>query len=123
MNHPVKTHGLTIYQAGFGDGGSPLSFDLWALPDPNPKPVTLTVRSRGDADIPLGNQSYHLSFSEFKATNIMGNEENPDEKPHNVGATITYTIAATYNSSKPRDRKSTRLNSSHIATSRMPSSA
>lgn len=93
VNHPVKTHGLTIYQAGFGDGGSPLAFDLWALPDPNPKPVTLTVRSRGDADIPLGNQSYHLSFSEFKATNIMGNEENPDEKPHNAGATITYTIA------------------------------
>ncbi|MBQ1837975.1 MAG: cytochrome c biogenesis protein ResB, partial [Neisseriaceae bacterium] len=51
------------------------------------------VRSRGEADIPLGNQSYHLSFSEFKATNIMGNEENPDEKPHNAGATITYTIA------------------------------
>ena len=93
VNHPVKTHGLTIYQAGFGDGGSPLSFDLWALPDPNPKPVTLTARSRSEADIPLGDTNYRLSFSDFKATNIMADEDNPDEKPHNVGATISYTIA------------------------------
>ena len=92
VNHPIHTHGLTIYQAGFGDGGSPLSFDLWALPDGNPKPVTLTVRSRGDADIPLGNQTYHLSFNEFKATNVITDEEDPNATPHNAGAMITYTI-------------------------------
>ncbi|MBR7002009.1 MAG: cytochrome c biogenesis protein ResB [Neisseriaceae bacterium] len=93
VNHPVKTHGVTIYQAGYGDGGSPLEFDMWALPDPNPKPVSLKVRSHGNADIPLGDTTFHLSFNDFKSTNIQPDEENPNLPAKNVGATITYTIA------------------------------
>ncbi|MBR3425382.1 MAG: cytochrome c biogenesis protein ResB [Neisseriaceae bacterium] len=93
VNHPVSTHGVTIYQAGFGDGGSPLEFDMWALPDPNPKPVSLKVRSHGEAEIPLGDTTYRLVFNEFKSTNVQADEENPNLPAKNVGATVTYTIA------------------------------
>ncbi len=96
VNHPLKVDGVTIYQAGYGDGGSPLEFDIWALPDTSYQPQTLTVRSKSQVPLPLGNEEYRLSFTDFRSSNVMLDEENQnDEKPtyRNMGATITYSIS------------------------------
>ncbi|MBR6026852.1 MAG: cytochrome c biogenesis protein ResB [Neisseriaceae bacterium] len=96
VNHPIKVDGVTIYQAGYGDGGSPLEFDIWALPDPSYKPQTLSVRSKTQVPLPLGNEEYRLSFTDFRSYNVMLDEENKnDDKPtyRNMGATITYNIS------------------------------
>ena len=53
-----------------------------------------------------------VTFAEFRAA-----AEEADKKPRN------YTGFICSGEFPDRDRKSTRLNSSHIATSRMPSSA
>ena len=51
------------------------------------------------------------------------NEVDPDSKHYNKDLGLAIVIAEHTNPKDYKDRKSTRLNSSHVSESRMPSSA
>lgn len=109
VNHPLTVDGVTIYQASFGDGGSPLEFDIWELSTTDPSPQSLKVRSLSSMPLALGHTEYRLSFTDFKATNVenMDDENTSDSlartltdvrsvrgttEMRNVGASIRYDI-------------------------------
>ncbi|MDO5686126.1 MAG: cytochrome c biogenesis protein ResB [Neisseria sp.] len=108
VNHPLKMNGVTIYQASFGDGGSPLEFDIWHLNDPAPQAQQLKVRSLSTVPLQLGSDEYQLSFTDFKATNVENIAEaeagsfgtalkdvrsvRSSDTMQNIGASIRYDI-------------------------------
>ena len=75
----------------------------------------ITSKTAGNDGIVIGNASRTLSI-----TGTNPDPEQPNTTISGFGTAINNTAGGTVNLT---DRKSTRLNSSHIATSRMPSSA
>lgn len=109
VNHPFRIDGVSIYQANFGDGGSPLTFDAYLLPNQNAEFQSLKVRSLSSVPFALddGKESYTLEFGEFKSHNVetiaADNADHQDmvgkmrsvqsdAKTKNFGPSITYTI-------------------------------
>lgn len=91
VNHPFKTHGAAIYQASFGDGGSSLEFDIWALPSIESKANTLKARALSNIEIPFVDDKLKFSFTDFKSVNVVNGE---DGEKQNLGPTITYETTA-----------------------------
>ena len=87
----------------------------------------ITLVAKANAPMPAGWQLYIQKegpFARNSDTNAAGNKDSYPA-PHLCGPTTSATCTAktTRKVSVTRDRKSTRLNSSHIQKSRMPSSA
>lgn len=76
VNHPFTLHGITIYQASFGDGGSKLNFRAWNLGSPAPASTELKAESLSSFPLHLGGtQNYSLEFQELRPFNVEDAEE------------------------------------------------
>ncbi|WP_159880286.1 cytochrome c biogenesis protein ResB [Aquitalea denitrificans] len=70
VNHPLIVDGVAIYQASFGDGGSPLSFKAWNLDAPQMTPVTIKGISMAGQPLRANGKDYSLEFGELRVFNI-----------------------------------------------------
>ena len=70
VNHPVIINGIAIYQASFGDGGSPLQFKAWNLASPNTIPVQINGLSLSNQPLRINAHDYQLEFGELRIFNI-----------------------------------------------------
>ncbi|BCL77131.1 cytochrome c biogenesis protein [Jeongeupia sp. HS-3] len=68
VNKPMVVDGVAIYQASFGDGGSPLTFARWNL-DGTPS-STLAARSQASTALTIAGQPYTLETGDLRVINI-----------------------------------------------------
>ncbi len=117
VNHPFTLHGITLYQASFGDGGSGLNFRAWNLGTPSAASTELKAASLSAFPLYLGQQQagkqYTLEFAELRPLNVEDEEQADSENPQpnslrqrlndarsvqqanalrNVGPTITFRL-------------------------------
>jgi len=110
VNHPLIVDGVAIYQASFGDGGSPLELKGWNLAQPAMAPVTLRGTSLATQPLKANGRDYQLEFGELRVFNIesMGGAQDEaktfSERMHdarevkhekalkNVGPSITFKL-------------------------------
>ncbi|TCP15097.1 cytochrome c biogenesis protein [Crenobacter luteus] len=70
VNHPLIVDGVAIYQASFGDGGSPVTFKAWNLGQPSQPPATVKGVSLASQPLEAGGARYTLELGEFRLFNI-----------------------------------------------------
>ena len=70
VNHPLLVDGVAIYQASFGDGGSPLTFKAWNWALPHGAPQTLQAKSMNAQPLRVNGQDYQLEFGDLRTFNI-----------------------------------------------------
>ena len=112
VNHPLIVDGVAIYQASFGDGGSPLRFKAWNWEQPQADPLPLDGKSMGSQPLLVNGKRYQLEFGELRVFNIenlgknavMGVNQtfqevmqNASQVKHekqlkNLGPSITYKL-------------------------------
>lgn len=109
VNHPLTVDGVTIYQASYGDGGSPVKFDSWHLGSLG-QSTQMEAVSQRSYPLNLGTAGqYQIEFGELRVYNVedLDGEQSPEmmsnklndvrnvakEKTmRNVGPTITYRL-------------------------------
>lgn len=69
VNKPLVYDGVAIYQASFGDGGSPLTLQLWPLGG-KPAPQPLAAQSQSAQALSIAGRSYKLEFGDLRVFNI-----------------------------------------------------
>ncbi|GGP25882.1 cytochrome c biogenesis protein ResB [Silvimonas amylolytica] len=78
VNKPLLYDGIAIYQASFGDGGSPLQLTGWHLN--RPVSQKFEARSRSTQSIDLDGKAYTLEFGDLRVTNVENMGKNtPDQ--------------------------------------------
>ncbi|MBI3146588.1 MAG: cytochrome c biogenesis protein ResB [Pseudogulbenkiania sp.] len=111
VNHPLIVDGVAIYQASFGDGGSPLSFKAWNLDAPQMAPAKIEGVSLSAQPLRANGRPYNLEFGEFRQFNIENmdsarpqgaksladrmhdaREVKRDKNLKNVGPSITFKL-------------------------------
>lgn len=114
VNHPFTLHGITVYQASFGDGGSGLNFRAWNLASPSPLAAELKAASMSSFPLHLGqgqSANYTLEFNELRPMNVEDEEQaapeagsalhrqlqdvrsvRQEKSVRNVGPTITFRV-------------------------------
>lgn len=113
VNHPLIIDGVAIYQASFGDGGSPLRFKAWNLATPAAPAQTLAAKSLGSQPVEINGQRYQLEAGELRTFNIENVGDNNaamgvnktfqevmqsagqvkhDKQLRNLGPSITYKL-------------------------------
>lgn len=117
VNHPFTLHGITIYQASFGDGGSGLTFRAWNLNTHSAASAELKATSLSAFPLHLGHSTesdqYTLEFAELRPLNVEDETQTDNNRPHpdnwrqrlddarnvrqatalrNVGPTITFRL-------------------------------
>jgi len=113
VNKPFETHGVTLYQASFDDGGSRLKLRVHNLAPGNDTPgeITGVVGERGDLKGP--GYAYSVEFTGFRAINVETMGEAPAARgglaglkdrlgsgardaarknQHNIGPSFTYKL-------------------------------
>ncbi|XZG70117.1 cytochrome c biogenesis protein ResB [Chitinibacteraceae bacterium HSL-7] len=77
VNKPLIHDGVAVYQASFGDGGSPMELKQWSLGAPG-EPVLTKVRSQATAQLEFGAQPWSLELGDLRVFNIetMGEEKD-----------------------------------------------
>lgn len=76
VNHPLTFNGVTIYQASYGDGGSPLRFKTWNLGGTGEAaPMEAVSQRQYPLDLGEGGR-YRIEFGELRVYNV----ENLDDK-------------------------------------------
>ena len=89
VNHPFTLHGISLYQASFGDGGSGLTFRAWNLGTPSAASTELKAASLSAFPLHLGQnqtQQYTLEFTELRPLNVEDEEQtdNAASQPANL---------------------------------------
>ena len=89
VNHPFTLHGISLYQASFGDGGSSLTFRAWNLGTPSAASTELKAASLSAFPLHLGQnqtQQYTLEFTELRPLNVEDEEQtdNAASQPANL---------------------------------------
>lgn len=111
VNHPLIVNGVAIYQASFGDGGSPLELKAWNLAQPQMAPGELKGVSLNSQPLRVNGQDYQLEFGDLRVFNVENmaktgqdsktlqqrmhdvREVRQDTKDlKNVGPSITYKL-------------------------------
>ncbi|MGL6070773.1 cytochrome c biogenesis protein ResB [Craterilacuibacter sp.] len=85
VNHPLVIDGVAIYQASFGDGGSPLELNAWNLAQPQLSPVTIKGVSQAAQPLRANDKDYTLEFGDLKVYNV--------ENMAKTGADVDKTLA------------------------------
>ena len=85
VNHPLIIDGVAIYQASFGDGGSPLRLKAWNLEAPQMAPVDVSGLSKNSQPLRVNGKDFRLEFGDLRVFNVqdMGAEkgqENLDQR-------------------------------------------
>ena len=62
VNHPLIVDGVAIYQASFGDGGSPLQLKAWNLAQPQSPASEIKGVSLNSQPLRVNGQDYQLEF-------------------------------------------------------------
>lgn len=111
VNHPLHVGSIAIYQASFGDGGSPLLFDAWNLAAPAAAPVPVKAQSLASQPLLANGKRYTLELGELRVINVE-NMDQPAAAPttlaqrlndarsvhkdntslHNVGPSISFKL-------------------------------
>ncbi|HSC81311.1 MAG TPA: cytochrome c biogenesis protein ResB, partial [Chitinolyticbacter sp.] len=68
VNKPLIHDGVAIYQASFGDGGSPLSFQLWPLAGGTAQ--ALAAQSQSTQALRMAERDYTIEFGDLRVFNI-----------------------------------------------------
>lgn len=111
VNHPLHVNGVAIYQASFGDGGSPMTLKAWPLATPQGEAVEIKGLSMNAQPLKVNGKDYQLEFGELRPFNVesTGQEANAvksfeqqmkdarsvkQENKHlkNVGPSITFKL-------------------------------
>lgn len=110
VNHPLIIDGVAIYQASFGDGGSPVTFRAWDLNHPGGKPTELKAVSLSNQPLVTPQGRYTLETGELKVFNVENvaddkakatgftqrmhdaREVKKEKKVKNVGPSITFKL-------------------------------
>lgn len=101
VNKPLTVDGVTIYQASFGDGGSPVDLQVWG----DGSAQKLASKSQKTESIKLHDGAYSLELGDFRLFNIepLANISQPDnlqrammvrqpKQVENVGPSISYKL-------------------------------
>lgn len=80
VNHPLTINGVTLYQAGFDDGGSPLKLNAWNLEQPSAPPTELDGISQNSQPMRVNGKSYQLEFGALRVFNIEDIDETPGKR-------------------------------------------
>lgn len=78
VNHPLIVDGVAIYQASFGDGGSPLQLRAWNLAAPQQAPVDIKGVSLAAQPLKANGKDYQLEFGELRVFNVENMGKGPD---------------------------------------------
>jgi cytochrome c biogenesis protein len=81
VNHPLIVDGVAIYQASFGDGGSPLTFRAWDLAKPNNPPRTLSAVSLSNQPLATSAGNYTLETTDLRLNNVEEMASDTAQKP------------------------------------------
>ena len=104
---------------------SPLFNPRLLLPSPPTQGLFAAIKSHSrriiNSEPPFSSVIFSQSFREINATDLFFGLRY--SKPKSLNSIFTYTCCHAQWPSIHTDRKSTRLNSSHVLRSRMPSSA
>ncbi len=109
VNKPLVVDGVAIYQASFGDGGSPLTLNAWNVAQPDGKPVPIKGVSMASQPLRFGDKAFNLEFGELKVFNIEDMDTQPgstdfgqkmkdvrevrkEKHVRNLGPSITYKL-------------------------------
>lgn len=109
VNHPVTVNGVTLYQAGFDDGGSPLKLNAWNLAQPTATPTALDGVSQNSQPLRVNGKNYQLEFGPLRVFNIEDVDAAPGQrtfgqqmadarevrqkrKVKNLGPSISYRV-------------------------------
>ncbi|MBV8649350.1 cytochrome c biogenesis protein ResB [Paludibacterium sp.] len=79
VNHPLVVDGIAIYQASFGDGGSPLKFKAWNLDHPQAAPVDIDGISKANQPLVANGRDFRLELGDLRVFNVedmSGNNAN-----------------------------------------------
>ena len=80
VNKPLAVDGVSLYQAGLGDGGSSVTLDAWNLSLFKAKPETVrAVSMKRSTPLKLGDKQYTVSFGELRTNNVVANEPGQDD--------------------------------------------
>jgi cytochrome c biogenesis protein len=88
VNHPLVIDGVAIYQASFGDGGSPLELNAWNLAQPQQAPVTIKGVSQAAQPLQANGRDYTLEFGDLKVYNV----ENMAKTGADAGKTLAQKM-------------------------------
>ena len=127
VNHPYQTHGITLYQSSFHDGGSKLALTGYPLSGSQSEPIEVAgaVGEQAEVTANLNGQSRHytVTFDDFKPINVedlsgptpgaakpktfqedilavTGSAAGKqDKKLHNIGPSVSYTLTDDRNQS------------------------
>ena len=75
VNHPLIVDGVAIYQASFGDGGSPLKLKAWNLEQAQSEPAMVNGLSMNTQPLKVNGQDYKLEFGELRVINVENTGE------------------------------------------------
>ncbi|SCK11348.1 cytochrome c biogenesis protein ResB [Vogesella sp. LIG4] len=78
VNHPLIIDGVAIYQASFGDGGSPLQLRAWNLAAPQLAPVDIKGVSLAAQPLKANGKDYQLEFGELRVFNVENMGKAPE---------------------------------------------
>ncbi|MFC3626694.1 cytochrome c biogenesis protein ResB [Vogesella amnigena] len=78
VNYPLIINGVAIYQASFGDGGSPLQLRAWNLAAPQQQPVGIKGVSLAAQPLKANGKDYQLEFGELRVFNVENMGKGPD---------------------------------------------
>jgi len=110
VNHPLIVDGVAIYQASFGDGGSPLRLRAWNLDAPQMAPAEISAVSKNSQPLRANGKDFRLEFGDLRVFNVqdMSNDDGSREtlnqrlqdarkvsRPHdlkNVGPSFTFKL-------------------------------
>ncbi len=110
VNHPLIVDGVAIYQASFGDGGSPLTLKAWNLDSPQMAPVDIKGVSTASQPLKANGKDYTLEFGDLRVFNVenMGTgpqaektlqdrmkdarEVKHEKQLRNLGPSITFKL-------------------------------
>lgn len=109
VNQPFFSHGIAIYQASFGDGGSPLELKVWPWRGMLNSPTDLAAVSQNRQSFDWENNRYTLEFGDLRVFNIenMATAEGSktlgqrmqdarqvqaDKKMRNVGPSVQFKV-------------------------------
>ena len=94
VNEPLQYGGYTIFQAGFGDGGSDLNLTAWPLAGNPRQPLELDLRTFREQGLSIDGQQYQLQITDFEAHNVQpdGIDGTGRTKVRDVGPRVRYQI-------------------------------
>lgn len=101
VNKPLTVDGVTIYQASFGDGGSPIELEIWGRGSAQ----SIKTTSRKTENIRLDEGQFALELGDFRLFNIepLDSPDRADalqramtvrqpKQAQNIGPSISYKL-------------------------------